>query len=164
MERYAVYRHITPCNMLEVNRRFGGTRREQERPRRCFCRNIGLTLTRQHGVVFQKVRLLITTAAITSDPAQFPLLLPVILREHCDVTVCGDVGWATAVRLSPRRLFAAASRADLESHSGSFCIPKCPSTETPSWSGLASCVYTYVLFLFSPHRTRRLRGRSDPYS
>jgi hypothetical protein len=67
---------MTPCNPFSVNRRFGGTYRLHLQGRRNkFSKEAGgkppkrwLTLDGLHGVISQKIILIITTAVKASNP------------------------------------------------------------------------------------------------
>jgi hypothetical protein len=84
-----IFWDITPCSLLKVNRRFGGTYRLHLQGRKISrARNQSesrwqattLTLNGLHGVISQKMVLFITTAVRTSNPTN-PLLPPAILRH-----------------------------------------------------------------------------------
>jgi hypothetical protein len=87
-----IFRDITPCSLLSVNPRFGGTYRllatcfhvgfllslffRLWRWRRYVPQKHWLTLNGLHGVISQKMVLFITTAVRTSNPTTLSLLPP----------------------------------------------------------------------------------------
>jgi hypothetical protein len=74
--KYSIFWDITPCSLLKVNRRFGGTCRlhlqgrriSQAEQMRQDPRNRRLTFNGLHGATNQKTEFLITTAVRTSNP------------------------------------------------------------------------------------------------